>query len=354
MASRADFHVEREFAAHHPPPVAACADLSAEAVQGGRPDAAFTGPGAWLGADVDPRSCVIGLGSAALDEIAALADRIRAAPHPVPLRSPDDHPLDAVREVFARARAALDHGIGVAVVEPLPLDRFDDETAKAVYWTLGGILARPVAQTWDGTMLYDVTDTGRSFSYGVRGSRTNVELVFHTDNAFGDALPRYVGLMCIRPALQGGTSRFCSLQSVHNRLLERHPRALERLWRPVLFDRQAEHAPDAPRVAWAPVFSFDGDRLRTRANGSLVRKGYALAGVAMDVDTRRAVEAFEEVAGAEDLSLELPLERGQLQYLENQRVAHYRSAYTDGDDPAAKRMVVRMWHRDEGLQSYDG
>ena len=270
------------------------------------------------------------------------------------LRSPDDHPLDALREVFARARAALDHGVGVAVIDRLPLDAFDDETARAVLWTIGSLLARPVAQKWDGTMLYDVTDTGQTFGYGVRGSWTNVELAFHTDNAFGAALPRYVGLLCIRPALEGGTSRFCSLFSVHDRLLQRFPRALDRLYRPMLFDRQAEHAPHAPRVAWAPVFSFAGDRLQARANTSLIRKGYAVAGVRMDEDTRRAVEALEQVISDEDLRFELPIERGQIQYLENQRIAHYRSAFADTDDPRARRLLVRLWHRDEGLQTYDG
>ena len=341
----------------YPPPVAECADLSAEAAAGARdapPPAA--GADAWRGGDVDPDACVIRLDDDALEEIRALAGRIRAAPHPTLLRSPDDHPLDAVRAVYARAKAALDRGIGIAVIDGLPLDEMDDGTARAVFWTVGSILARPVAQKWDGTMLYDVTDTGRTFGYGVRGSWTNVELVFHTDNAFGAALPRYVGLMCIRPAREGGTSRFLSLTAVHDRLLERHPRALERLWRPVLFDRQAEHAPEAPPVAWAPVFSRDrAGRLRARANASLIRKGYAVAGVGMDDETRRAVEAVEEVVSDEDLRLELPLARGQLQYLENRRVAHYRSAFTDdGRDPAAKRLLVRMWHRDEGLPTYDG
>ena len=343
----------------YPPPVAECADLSAEAAAAGARDAPppAAGADAWRGGDVDPDACVIRLDDDALDEIRALAGRIRAAPHPTLLRSPDDHPLDAVRAVYARAKAALDRGIGIAVIDGLPLDEIgDDETARAVFWTVGGILARPVAQKWDGTMLYDVTDTGRTFGYGVRGSWTNVELVFHIDNAFGATLPRYVGLMCIRPAREGGTSRFLCLRSLHDRLLARHPRALERLWRPMIFDRQAEHAPDAPRVSWAPVFSLDGTgRLRARTNTNIIRKGYAVAGVPMDAETRAAVEALEEVVSDDDLRFELPLARGQLQYLENRRVAHYRSTFTDDDrDPAAKRLLVRMWHRDEGLPTYDG
>ena len=351
--------------APYPPPVAECAELSAEtAGRGPPPGSPLSGPGpgpdagAWVGSDVDPGTCIVRLGGDALDEVRALADRIRAAPHPVLLRSPDDHPLDATRAVYHRVREILDRGIGVAVVDRLPLDEIgDDETARAVFWTLGSILARPVAQKWDGTMLYDVTDTGRTFGYGVRGSWTNVELVFHTDNAFGTTLPHYVGLLCIRPAREGGTSRFLSLRSLHGRLRERHPRALDRLWRPMLFDRQAEHAPGAPRVAWVPVFSLDGaGRLRARTNPSLIRKGYAVAEVPMDEETRRAVEALEEAVCDDDLWFELPLERGQLQYLENRRVAHYRSAFSDdgGDEPATKRLLVRMWHRDEGLPTYDG
>ena len=339
-----------------PPPVAACLDLSAEAAATMRPTRPAAGPDAWLGADVDPSACIVRLGDDALDEIRALAEGIRGAPLPVLLRSPDDHPLDAVRGVYARVRTVLDLGFGVAVIDRLPLDEIgDDETARAVFWTIGRILARPVAQKWDGTMLYDVTDTGRTFGYGMRGSWTTVELVFHIDNAFGAAMPHYVGLMCIHPARRGGTSRFLSLRSLHDRLLERHPRELDRLFEPMLFDRQAEHPPRAPKVAWAPVFSLDGaGRLRARTNANIIRKGYDVAGVPMDEETRAAVEALEDAVNDDRLWFELPLERGQLQYLANQRVAHYRSAFTDGDDPGEKRALVRMWHRNEGLPTYDG
>ena len=354
MSITSDTRRDGETAGPGRPPIAACVDFSDETARGARLAHPVTGPEAWLGSEVDPASCVLKLDDDALDEIRALAARIRAAPHPILLRSPDDHPLDAVRAVFARAREALDRGLGVAVIDRLPLDTLDDETARAVFWTIGSILSRPVAQKWDGTMLYDVTDTGRAFGYGVRGSWTNVELVFHTDNAFGAAPPHHVGLLCIRPAPEGGTSRFCSLHTVHNRLLERFPRELERLYRPMLFDRQAEHAPAEPRVARAPVFSFDGVRLQARANTSLIRKGYLVAEAPMDEETRGAVEALERVVGEEDLWFELPIERGQLQYLENRRVAHYRSAFTDAGDPAARRLLVRMWHRDEGRQTYDG
>ena len=122
----------------YPPPVAPCADLSVETASGapvGTGRAAPAGdPGPWVGGDLDPRALVFELDGGALDEVRALAERIRAAPLPVLLRSPDDHPLDAVRAVYARAKAALDRGTGIAVIDRLPLDEMgDDDTAKAVF-----------------------------------------------------------------------------------------------------------------------------------------------------------------------------------------------------------------------------
>ena len=83
-------------------------------------------------------------------------------------------------------------------------------------------------------------------------SWTNVELSFHTDNAFGVAPPDYVGLLCLMPAREGRICRFCSLYTVHNEMLRRHPRQLARLYRPFYYDRQAEHASGDPKVSWVP------------------------------------------------------------------------------------------------------
>ena len=169
--------------------------------------------------------------------------------------------MPALRALMEDVAGALDRGPGVAVVDRLGLDELDVVKARSIYWVLSQLIAGPVAQRWDGTMLYDVRDTGEPYSYGVRGSYTNVELLFHTDNAFAVAPPDYVALLCLRPAREGGVSRFCSIASVHNRMLERHPGALERLYRCVLWDRQAEHAPGAPRITRAPVFRYDDGAL---------------------------------------------------------------------------------------------
>jgi len=309
---------------------------------------------AWLDADVDSAECVVMLDDAARDELLRMAQQMREDPLPVLLREPGQFAMTALREFLERAKGLLDGPPGIAVIDRLPMDAVGEQDAVAIFWVLGKLVGRPVAQKWDGTMLYDVTDKGQGYVYGVRGSYTNVELLFHTDNAFAIAPPDAVTLLCIRPALEGGVSRFCSIYTVHNRMLAAHPRELERLYRCVLWDRQAEHAPGAPKITKAPVFGYHGGQLSARLNVSLIRKGYEVAGVDIDSETRDALAALEAVADHSDLWFELPIERGQLQFLNNRNIVHYRSRFIDDEDPARKRHLVRTWHREHGLPTYDG
>lgn len=317
-------------------------------------DRQITDARAWTRDTINPDDCIISIGEDGLTEIRRMAEDIAANPLPIVLRNPDQFEIPALRATVEKAKTLLDTAPGVAIIDKLPMDEISDDTAKSIGWVLGHLVDRPVAQKWDGTMLYDVTDTGQAYGYGVRGSYTSVELVFHTDNAYGMAPPTYVGLLCRYPAIEGGVSRFCSLYSVHNRMLERYPEELKRLYEPLLWDRQAEHRPNTAKVARAPMFRWDGERLTVRANVNLNEKGHMVAGQDMDARTKAAVEALKDVTSGEDLWFELPIERGQIQYLNNVEVAHYRSEFTDNPDPAMKRHLVRTWHRAWGTPAYDG
>ena len=308
----------------------------------------------WLAADIEMRDWLIELSGPARAEIDALARLIEDNPLQMLQRRMRDHDFPALRGIMAKMKAILDDGVGFAVLDRLPMDDYAIDTLIEVYWMLGQHIGRPVAQKWNGQMIYDVSDTGQAYSYGVRGSRTTVELNFHTDNAFARMVPDYVGLLCRNPAKSGGISRFCSLYSVHQRMRERYPDSLARLYQPVLFDRQREHRAGAPPVCLAPYFSWRGGRLFARANASLIRKGYEVAGQPMDASLADALDAIDEVCAAPDLWYEAALQRGQIQYLNNHEVGHYRSAFEDHDEPERKRHLYRLWHRETGTPSYDG
>jgi alpha-ketoglutarate-dependent taurine dioxygenase len=308
----------------------------------------------WLASDIRPDDYVVRLSADTLNEIERLIGFLVDNPLPLLQHKLDELELPACRATMTQMKSILDDGVGFAVLDRLPMENYPIDNLLEIYWLLGQCIGRPVAQKWNGQMIYDVADTGADYAYGTRGSYTSVELNFHTDNAFARMVPDYVGLFCRHPAKSGGVSRFCSLYSVHQRMLEQYPQALERLYRPVLFDRQKEHRDGAEPVCLAPYFSWRNNRLFARANASLIRKGYEVAKEPMDATLAAALDAIDEVCASEDLWYEAPLQRGQVQYLNNHEVGHYRSAFEDFDESERKRHLYRLWHRESGSTSYDG
>jgi alpha-ketoglutarate-dependent taurine dioxygenase len=287
-------------------------------------------------------------------ELEGAVDHIRRDPLPVVLREPSEFPLRACAETMAGVRRLLDDGIGLAVLDRLPVERWSEDESRAVYWLLGSLLGRTVAQKWDGTMIYDVRDTGRGLGYGVRRSVTNLDLQFHTDGAWLAMPADLVGLCCLNPAREGGVSRFVSLYTVHNELARRHPDLLDRLYQPYCWDRQAEHAVDDAKISRRPVFHWNGARLLARYYEGLVVNGQELAGEELDATGREALAAMRAVVDSPQLWVEFTIERGQVQYLNNHQFAHSRTDFVDHPEPHLKRHMIRLWHRQGGRRTFHG
>ena len=282
----------------------------------------------------------------------AVVEAMRANPLPVLALSPDDFELPACRRLMSEVRRVLDDRVGFVVLDRLPLDRLTPDEAVCCYWLLSRLLARPVAQKWDGTMIYDVLDTGREPGNGVRPDKTNVEQNFHTDNSYNLCPPEYVGLLCLETAMEGGISRIVSLTAAHEAMRRRHPELLPRLYEPFYFDRQREHAPDDVKVTHHPVFESDGRRLTARNSLFQVSNGQDLAGVPLDDAGRRALEALEAIMNDPTMYTDFVFECGQIQWVNNRTIGHKRTGYRDWPD--RKRHLVRLWLRNAGRAFYNG
>src|SRR5262249_30084156 len=300
---------------------------------------------AWRRESLSARDWLVTIPPRGLDELEAVLRQVRRDPRPTLLLSPDQFALSACAETMDQVRARVAGGIGLAVVGPIPVERYELEENRVLCWLLSQLLERPVAQAWNGALLYDVRDTGKILEYGVRRSVTNLDLTFHTDGPWLDLPPHLVGLYCINPAQEGGVSRFVSLVTIHNELRRRHRDVLPRLYRPFPWDRQAEHAPDDSRVGWQPIFEYDGRALLGRFNERLIEAGAELAGAPLDAESRDALEAMRAVVDSAELWIEFTIERGQIQYINNRAFAHSRTDFLDAPDPHRKRHLLRVWTR---------
>jgi alpha-ketoglutarate-dependent taurine dioxygenase len=315
----------------------------------------IAGPNAWRRADIRSEDWRVALDARCLGEIRSTLDELRTYPLPTVVLSPQDFAMPACQEAMARARAVLAAGVRFAVVARLPLDEMNAAEATAIYWLLASMIARPVAQKLDGTLIYDVLDTGQQAlpGSGVRPDKTNIEIRFHSDNAYNKTPPEYVGLLCLQQAMTGGRSRVISFHTAHNEMLERCPERLARLYEPFWFDRQRELHPGESPVFAAPVFE-SGETLKARFSIHQINSGYALRGEPVDPPGAQSLEALLDILEDEALSVDFELAPGEMQFVENRALGHSRTAFVDWPEPGRKRHLVRLWLRDHGRRAYPG
>jgi hypothetical protein len=318
-------------------------------------DMPIDGASVWTRGDVRPEEFRIDFSAGCLDEIRRAADEIRAYPLPTILRTPSDFALPMCRREMARVCDMLDKGRRFAIVDRLPMAEMDAAEATAIYWLLSSMVSRPVAQKLDGTLIYDVLDTGQQAlpGSGIRPDKTNTEIRFHNDNAYNDTPPDYVGLLCLRRAQSGGHSRVISFHTVHNAVRERHPDWLERLYRDFWFDRQREFRPGESPIFSAPVFENAGE-VKARFSAHQIGGGYVLRGEPLDRDGEAAIAAMLDIFDEDELSVDFDLEPGQIQFVDNRALGHSRTAFVDDPDPDRRRHLVRLWLRDQGRRAYPG
>lgn len=287
-------------------------------------DGAMTGPGAWLRDDVRESDWRLPIPDDARAELDRLGEVLTRHPMAATALDPNDYVLDACAAFMVRVREVLDQGVGFAVLDRLPDDRFDKEVLTKIYWLLSGMIARPVAQGFDGRLLYDVRDTGARIDTRVRGDLTRQELSWHTDYGFNHP-PPYIGLLVLRTARAGGVSRVASMLTAHNVLRDRHPDLLARLYQPFWWNRQGEHAEGDAIAHHYPIFAYDGVEVRGRYIKWLLYKGYELMGEPFDETGQRALETMFDILSEPPHHIPFELAPGQIQYVNNFRMAHCRT-----------------------------
>jgi alpha-ketoglutarate-dependent taurine dioxygenase len=315
----------------------------------------ITGPITWSAETMLPRDGLVPLQASHLDELRAVAKELQSNPLPVEALRTDYFAMPACRALMQTVRHQVAEGIGFAIIDRLPIDEFDTLTAKKLYWLLMNMINSTVSQKWDGTMVYDVVDTKEEAlaGNGVRSSKTNAAQGYHVDNAF-NLPPDHVALLCLQTAVEGGVSGLISFGTVYNLLLEKHADLLSRMYQPFIYDRQREHAPGDVLTTRKPLVEYDGKSIAFNFSPRIIRQGYELMGVEMDPSAKKALEVLRDIMESPKLGKSFEFERGQIQVVNNRQIGHRRTGYTDHQDLAKRRHLVRIWMRDKGRPFYMG
>jgi alpha-ketoglutarate-dependent taurine dioxygenase len=275
--------------------------------------------------------------------VAALEESLRDLPEPVTDLRVTERQRAACRGCLEPVSRALESGAGIAVLDRLPVERLSTREARALYWLIGQLLGRPFEQNVQGTLLYDVRDTGQDVRSGARYSVTNADTGFHTDNSFGPGVCDYVGLLCLSDARQGGLSQLVNGYTAYEELRRHHPEELEVLCRPFHVDRRGGVRPGEAPTVRVPVIERDGEGLTYRYLRYWIHAGHDKAGEPLTPEQLRALDVLDGVLRRPELRVEFPLRPGQVLFTNNRWLLHSRTAFEDHPEPERRRHLVRLW-----------
>ncbi|MBD5654212.1 MAG: TauD/TfdA family dioxygenase [Candidatus Eremiobacteraeota bacterium] len=297
------------------------------------------GPVAWSGADFKPDSTWIQrLSSAQVDELerAATKSLERSADPTRTTRA--DFPLETLGPRIAGIAEELDRGRGFALLRGMPVQRWGDEVTARVLWGIGTYLGVAIPQNARGDVLGHVRDEGRALAEAdARGYQTREAQSLHVDRC------DVVGLLCLRAAKAGGTSRVVSSMRIYNELLARAPWLVGVLYKAFAVDLRGEQLPGQSPVYYRPVYSYYGGVLSCGCNYTYIRSGQERIGAPLTAVEREALDTFYAIA--DELALAMDLEPGDFQLLNNYVTLHDRTAYEDYVEPERQRHMLRLWLR---------
>ena len=252
-----------------------------------------------------------------------------------------DFPLPGLSPVLSALGEELHVGRGCVLIRGLPVQDYSDAEQRAAYWGIAAHFGDAVSQNSKGQRLAAVTDHGNDISRGsTRGYTTNAALYPHSD------MCQMTGLLCVRPATSGGESQIASSLAIFNRIRETNPEYLEVLFRGFYHDLRGE----GPRVSIdevtdhrVPVFSECEGWLSCGFNPKISINGEKKRGTPVSEADVKALDYVSEVASRPELSYTMSLQAGDIQIVNNHAVLHSRSEFTDSDDPAKRRKLLRLW-----------
>ncbi len=305
-----------------------------------RPPGPVGGVAAWRGCDMAGRDdWMVRLGAPDLAELeAALAAVERRGLELVQI-GPAEFPLPALGARLSAMREEILRGRGFALLRGLPVERYSLRQAATLYWGIGAHLGTAVPQNAQGHLLGHVIDVGRDENDpSARIYQTSARQFYHADSC------DIVGLLCLRKAKQGGESTIVSSVAVHDEMLARAPELAAELFRPFHVDRRGEVPEGANPWYEVPVFNWHAGLLTTY----YVRRYIVSARRFPEVPplTARQEAAFDlldAICDDPDFHLAMAFEPGDMQFLHNHQVLHDRRAYTDWDEPARRRHLLRLW-----------
>lgn len=296
---------------------------------------------AWKGTDVrNDSSWIYQLTAAELDELDAAFRRVRAEGLSWGEFGQEAFELPLLGIKLKQIDHQIRNGRGFVLLKGFPVERYSLDEIKTLYWGLGTHMGQVISHNVAGDFVAAVTDLALdSKDPNRRNNTTNQLLDPHTD------LADVVSLLCVEKAKEGGMSSLVSTVAIHNEILQHHPEYLEVLYEGFYHDYRGYGPSADPNEVTAtpiPVFEYNNGRVNCAFARKIIETGAQKRGVPLTPLQQAAIDYVHELGTREDMRVDMMLEPGDIQIINNYITLHSRSNYFDHDD-GRKRYLLRMW-----------
>ncbi|CAG8069265.1 unnamed protein product [Penicillium nalgiovense] len=310
-------------------------------------------PLVWEGKDVGKRAdWVYQLSDDQLDELDAALKSFKALNLSLGHINQSTFPLPTLRPVLRDLSKEIHTGRGFVVLRGLRIDDYSREDNIIIYAGvsahIGNIRGRQQeARLADGSspVISHIKDLTRNTEKNLIGAPSNTadKQVFHTDA--GDI----ISLLCLNRAAEGGESYLSSSWHVYNILAKERPDLIHTLsqgWPVDGFNNPVRPYSLRPLLYHQPATATTPERVLIQYARRYFT-GFLAQPRSKDIPpiTEAQAEALDALHFlAEEHSVALDFQKGDVQYVNNLSIFHARNWF--GDEPGKERHLLRLWLRD--------
>ena len=276
--------------------------------------------------------------AADLLEIDSALQVFRASGKEITAMTRSDFPLPGLQDRLHGFMEEIRNGRGFVVLRGLQVERYSDHDAGAIFFGLGLYLGQPLVQNPMGDVLGHVHDQGRPYGQiDVRGYETKALLPFHTDGC------EIVGLLCLRKAKQGGISSISSSVAVYREIEKNFPQYLQTLFDGYRYIRREAALTADPVSPPISVYGVHDGVVSCRFVPTQIEAAAQALKQPITGLQREALDKLVDLTRDERFRLDMDLQRGDIQLVNNYTVLHSRTEYEDFPEPERKRHMLRLW-----------
>ncbi|KAI8068473.1 hypothetical protein BC940DRAFT_340334 [Gongronella butleri] len=304
----------------------------------------ITGPSAWDGKILEehPEQWIYHVTEEDIADIDRALKHFNALDVPLTEINKTNFPLTTFASVIASQKSELFQGRGFSLIRGFPVTKYERKDQAAIFMGLGAYIGSRKPQNHKGHVLGHVKDiTIGSQTKSVYDPEDPTTRIYATRKAqpFHVDGTDIVGLFCLQEGYKGGLSSVVSSHTIYNKLQEQRPDIVNLMKEQWLWDRKGEHKPDeAPYLAAAPLVYYH-DRLFTFWGPHFFETMTRFKDVSVEPEKFEAMKYVQELCEKEALNMKL--EVGDIQLVQNYQILHARTAYTDR--PGQTRHLLRLW-----------